>query len=191
MIKNLDCDIYIYSNSIPDDIDIFSEFDLLLKKHNKDFAPAPPVENGYVDNFRSCSVFSLKPNDDDSLDLIKDKDELNKRINSLVKTNISDFIQKTGLEINEQEDWEIVRYYESQNIRWHCDNESHPCSVSLVIYINDDYQGGEIEFRDFFPGRKVKAESGSLLIFPSGLNYIHKVNPVTSGVKYALVSFGK
>lgn len=192
MIKNLDCDIYLYNNSIPKDIDIVKEFDLLLKKNGKDFVPASINKAEYNTNLRSCTVFSLHSNSFDAKELKEDKDRLNKRINALVQNNIFDFIKRTGLKVKEQEPWEIIRYSESQKLTWHCDNgNSHPCLISFVIYLNDDYEGGDVEFKNFLPGRTVKPDAGSLLIFPSNLEYIHKVNPVKDGVKYALISFAK
>lgn len=192
MIKNLDCDIYMYNNSIPKNVNLVNEFDLLLKKHEKDYVPASINKAEYNTNLRSCTVFSLHSDASDSQSLREDKDKLNKRINALVQNNIFDFIKKTGLKVKEQEPWEIIRYSESQKLAWHCDNgDSHPCLISFVIYLNDDYEGGDVEFKDFLPGRTIKPNAGSMLVFPSGLEYIHKVNPVESGVKYALISFAK
>lgn len=192
MIKNLDCDIYLYNNSIPKDIDIVNEFDLLLKKHGKEFVPASINKAEYNTNLRSCTVFSLHSNGSDPKELKEDKDRLNKRINALVQNNIFDFIKRTGLKVKEQEPWEIIRYSESQKLTWHCDNgASHPCLISFVIYLNDDYEGGDVEFKEFMPGRTIKPDAGSMLVFPSNLEYIHKVNPVKDGVKYALISFAK
>lgn len=192
MIKNLDCDIYLYSNAIPDDVNIVAEFEELFKKYDKNFVPASINKNEYNENLRSCTVFSLHLDISDSIDLKKAKDKLNRRINKLTQKHMLDFIKKTGIKVKEQESWEIIRYSESQKLAWHCDNgESHPCLISFVIYLNDDYEGGDVEFKSFLPGRTIKPEAGSLLIFPSSLEYIHKVNPVKSGIKYALISFAK
>ena len=35
MIKNLDCDIYLYKDTIPDDVNIVAEFEELFKKYDK------------------------------------------------------------------------------------------------------------------------------------------------------------
>ena len=192
MIKNLDCDIYLYKNTIPDDVNIVAEFEELFKKYDKNFVPASINKNEYNENLRSCTVFSLHSDISDSSDLKKAKDQLNRRINKLSQKHVLDFIKRTGIKVKEQEPWEIIRYSESQKLAWHCDNgESHPCSISFVIYLNDDYEGGDVEFKAFLPGRTIKPEAGSLLIFPSSLEYIHKVNPVKSGIKYALISFAK
>ena len=37
----------------------------------------------------------------------------------------------------------------------------------------------------------IKPSKDSLIIFPSGIDYIHRVLPVTEGTKYSVISFGK
>jgi predicted 2-oxoglutarate/Fe(II)-dependent dioxygenase YbiX len=56
--------------------------------------------------------------------------------------------------------------------------------LSVLLYLNDDYEGGEIEFRQ--SGLKFKPEAGSVLFFPSNFLYVHEVYPVTRGPRYAL-----
>jgi len=58
--------------------------------------------------------------------------------------------------------------------------------VSLVGYLNDNYDGGEIAF-DMYD-IKVKPDAGDLIIFPSNYMFMHKAMPVTSGVKYSIVT---
>ncbi|WP_171026517.1 prolyl hydroxylase family protein [Mesorhizobium comanense] len=57
----------------------------------------------------------------------------------------------------------------------------HRCYSSL-LYLNDDYEGGET----YFPGIgvRVKPETGLMLIFGSGADYVHGVSKVTSGSRY-------
>jgi predicted 2-oxoglutarate/Fe(II)-dependent dioxygenase YbiX len=55
------------------------------------------------------------------------------------------------------------------------------------VYLNDDYEGGEVEFVNF--GIKIKPQPGMLLLFPSTYPYAHIAHPVTSGVKYAIVTW--
>jgi len=56
---------------------------------------------------------------------------------------------------------------------------------SLVVYLNDDFEGGEI----VYPTKNItyKPVKGSAVIHPAGAEHIHKVNPVTKGDRYALV----
>lgn len=55
-------------------------------------------------------------------------------------------------------------------------------AYSLVMYLNHDYEGGEISFPDH--NITLKPKEGSLIMFPSQLPFIHKVNPVVSGDRY-------
>lgn len=56
--------------------------------------------------------------------------------------------------------------------------------LSTVMYLNDDYEGGEIEFVN--SNIKIKPPAGSIIFFPSNFLYIHEVHPITSGFRYSL-----
>jgi len=58
------------------------------------------------------------------------------------------------------------------------------CDFSSVYYINDDFEGGEIVFRNL--GISVKPKKNSLIIFSesSSEKMIHGVNPVRKGTRY-------
>jgi predicted 2-oxoglutarate/Fe(II)-dependent dioxygenase YbiX len=59
----------------------------------------------------------------------------------------------------------------------------------LVLYLNDDYEGGEIYYPKL--GIAIKPEAGSLVIHPGTVQYAHGVIPVTSGIRYATTAFSK
>jgi Rps23 Pro-64 3,4-dihydroxylase Tpa1-like proline 4-hydroxylase len=59
--------------------------------------------------------------------------------------------------------------------------------VTVLIYLNDDYEGGELEFPDW--SCKFKPKAGTLIAFPSYIEFSHRVHPVTSGKRYNLVSW--
>lgn len=59
--------------------------------------------------------------------------------------------------------------------------------VSVLIYLNDDYTGGELEFPDW--GLYFKPKAGTLIAFPSYIEFTHRVHPVTQGNRYNLVSW--
>lgn len=56
--------------------------------------------------------------------------------------------------------------------------------ISSVSYLNDDYEGGEIEFRQ--SGVKLKPEAGSIVLFPSNFLYVHEVYPIKEGTRYSM-----
>ena len=56
--------------------------------------------------------------------------------------------------------------------------------ITCVVYLNDDYEGGEIHF-PFFSIEK-KPNAGDILMYPGSWQYLHGVNKV-EGVRYAVV----
>ena len=87
-----------------------------------------------------------------------------------------------------QEDYTMIKYEsgEEYNIHYDGGSESGRC-VSPILYLNSDYEGGEIEFVNF--GLKIKPGPGTLLLFPATYAYAHIAHKVTSGTKYALVTW--
>jgi len=62
--------------------------------------------------------------------------------------------------------------------------------LTCTVYINDDYEGGEIEFYvdgEFVPA--YKPEAGDIMVFPSGEPYYHGVKTATRGNKYLIRNF--
>ncbi|MES2606349.1 MAG: 2OG-Fe(II) oxygenase [Pseudomonadota bacterium] len=55
-------------------------------------------------------------------------------------------------------------------------------AYSSILYLNDDYEGGET----FFPGHgvRVKPEPGLLVLFGAGCDYVHGVTRVVRGQRY-------
>lgn len=78
----------------------------------------------------------------------------------------------------------LLRYDDSGHLPAHQDQGVSSRVLSVLLYLNDDYEGGEIEFRH--SGIKFKPEAGSVLFFPSNFLYVHEVYPVTKGPRYAL-----
>lgn len=62
-----------------------------------------------------------------------------------------------------------------------------PRDIAILYYLNEDYDGGEIEFTSL--GLKFKPGQGTLLAFPAYKEFPHKVHPVTSGVRHTIVSW--
>ncbi len=55
---------------------------------------------------------------------------------------------------------------------------------SVLIYLNDDFKGGELEFPNF--DFKLRPKSGLLVCFPSDHRFVHRALPVDSGERYAI-----
>jgi predicted 2-oxoglutarate/Fe(II)-dependent dioxygenase YbiX len=78
----------------------------------------------------------------------------------------------------------LLKYNQSGHLPAHQDQGISTRVLSVLLYLNDNYEGGEIEFRH--SNIKIKPEPGSVLFFPSNFLYVHEVYPVTKGPRYAL-----
>ena len=58
---------------------------------------------------------------------------------------------------------------------------------SVLLYLNDEYEGGELELIN--QKFKIKPKPGMLLAFPSDHRYLHAALPTTSGIRYVIVSW--
>jgi len=93
-------------------------------------------------------------------------------------------------ELTKETEWLIMRYDEGDYFDTHKDEDpSYDRTVAIVAYLNDDYTGGELEFPDF--KLSVKPKAGDALVFPGSFAYRHRVKPITSGVRYAVVNWFK
>ena len=89
----------------------------------------------------------------------------------------------------------VLRYENNQEYKWHCDGKpflipndpsmSHNRLISIVCYLNDNFEGGETKVLDT-PWKPVK---GKALIFPSNWAYPHCAMPVTLGTKYSIATW--
>lgn len=59
--------------------------------------------------------------------------------------------------------------------------------ASLLIYLNDGYEGGTLRFDHF--DYTLRPRAGMLVFFPSDSRYLHQAMPVTSGQRFAVVSW--
>lgn len=56
--------------------------------------------------------------------------------------------------------------------------------LPIIIYLNDNYEGGEIKFETH--DVCIKPKTGDLVVFPGNMHYAHEVKEVLSGDRYTL-----
>lgn len=121
-------------------------------------------------------------------------------------------IQRLLIDIKDRSEIEVSSYHKLKNpiysdcfqlIKWpigslqepHADAEyddhsEHPSpwrEYSSIIYLNDNFEGGETYFVN--KNLSVRPESGHLLTFPCTLEYKHGVSEVKDNVRYTIASF--
>jgi prolyl 4-hydroxylase len=100
-----------------------------------------------------------------------------------------------GIRFSRPEPCSVLRYGPGQQYKRHVDNillssrfmeveQGVPTrDVSIVGYLNDDFEGGET----FFDRQNIKVapKRGSAIVFPAYYTHPHQALPVRSGQKYA------
>jgi predicted 2-oxoglutarate/Fe(II)-dependent dioxygenase YbiX len=59
--------------------------------------------------------------------------------------------------------------------------------ITLIVQLNDDFEGGGLSF--FNDTYKVKVKQGSVILFPSVYMYPHQALPVTKGTRWSLITW--
>ncbi len=77
---------------------------------------------------------------------------------------------------------------------WHCEQYPRDASCETLhrhllwtLYLNDEFEEGETEF--MYQDRKVKPQTGSLLIAPAGFTHTHRGNRPKGGDKFIATSW--
>ena len=108
-----------------------------------------------------------------------------------------------GVQISESEVPQILSYTVGGHYCPHIDGESlwqtpdgeliwkksTDRDLSIVFYLNDDFEGGDFIFPDH--KIRVRPEPGMLVCFPSNHHYKHGVEPVTKGKRYSIVCWAQ
>lgn len=109
-------------------------------------------------------------------------------IDSWINEKVNDFVSTYSIEKVEKGPYIFLKYGETDKFDWHIDDgNKFPRTVSVSAYLNDDYEGGEIEFKHFGISHKPKA--GDIIVFGASFSYLHRVKPVKSGTRYAVVNW--
>jgi len=195
--KILDDRIVEYTGLLKNPDKIINDIYDVCKKYSLKFAEST-INNYQIDKDKvSSTAFWLHASPKDieiSTTFPNEKFEINSYIDKEVSEAVFDYIDNYDVKIKQKERWGMVRYEKDQFITWHQDgpdpkDNPNGRKLSFVLYLNDNYENGGIQFRDYIGGEEYKPTAGSLLIFPSYPQYSHRVIPVSSGTKYVNISF--
>ena len=105
-----------------------------------------------------------------------------------VRQCVDDYGQYWGVGIASYEAFNFVKYDgPGTHFKIHADHgPTYVCTISVVVYLNDDYEGGEIWFPRM-DSLSIKPKAGDIVVFPSTYIYEHASQDMISGVKYSVV----
>jgi hypothetical protein len=83
-------------------------------------------------------------------------------------------------------DLSVARWEKGTKLHLHVDDLGYATDnhIPTLVYLNDNYEGGEISFATH--DITIKPKIGDLLIFPGNMHYAHEVKEVLSGTRYTL-----
>ncbi len=114
--------------------------------------------------------------------------ELHAEILQTFVDNMNDYVTEyKGCKISQGESLRIARYKEGGHYSVHSDTSGAERVLSGVLYLNNDFTGGELNF----PQQDItlNPEEGMLVLFPSNFMYLHQSLPITKGIKYCALGW--
>jgi hypothetical protein len=111
--------------------------------------------------------------------------ELNKKDEKL--SFLMNKLNNKSKQMKESEiDWfQIVKWPPSNGQRLHFDLHSSRTTLSSIVYLNNDFEGGETYFED---GTIFKPKPGRALYF-DGNYHKHGVKPINKGTRYTVATW--
>jgi len=114
--------------------------------------------------------------------LFKFKENINRYINDFNMANFNCSVI----------DIQILKYEKGGHYKFHTDHgPTTPRTLSLIYFVNDDFEGGNLNFKLVGSEGKMAIEKkpNRLVIWPSNFMYPHCITPVESGTRYSVVAW--
>ena len=119
-------------------------------------------------------------------DLVECTKVISKKYNEEVKKNKRDFVARRHT------DFRVNKYDKGGFMSLHCDNIHHSHGqkygypqASVLLFLNDDYEGGEFVVSEL----QLNIKKGDAIIFPSNFMFPHEVKEVKSGTRWSIISW--
>ena len=181
--------IDIFENAWPDPQHTIKMAEESCKESDSDiiWIKAPTLDRGQDQNVRTNKLLGITHLA--NLTNNRKLQNIHNQFNMLLLASTLPYAQRYGIRENLwHEPYGLLKYQMSEEYSDHYDSSTDiGRAVSALVYLNDDYEGGELEFPNF--GIKIKPQAGMMILFPSNYAYRHRAHPVTKGTKYALVTW--
>jgi hypothetical protein len=186
--------IYVYDKVFENET--LNSFLKWINNNNKNFVDAK-VTNG-IDaqvldtSIRKVSEFNLNLNSE-SQTKIHWFNYLTRKLSDLIINYERDVLKGVSLNISKFNEINILRYENQGHYKPHVDDcINHHRTLSIILLLNDDYEGGELIFKSVDLQKDlhiIDVKKNRAVLFPSNFMYPHTVKPVTKGTRYSIVSW--
>lgn len=174
--------VRVYRNSVP--VEVCKRIvEDISGKYSNDWKPAG-VSSG-LEGVRVCENMYIKPEYE---------------IDGIVNGYVTEAIAKYNSEFScfkptKDYGYNCLRYYPGGKYEFHTDQHcDENREITMIIQLNDDYEGGQLVHANsvYLLGDDDSFHNltaGDICIFPSNFMYPHAIKPVTSGVRYSIVTW--
>jgi Rps23 Pro-64 3,4-dihydroxylase Tpa1-like proline 4-hydroxylase len=186
--------ILLYKNMLKKELNLVQRLENIIELGSTDqesvfrWSPALVGDGETMLDYRDC--FDLKIAERQALLLPPKYSDFTKvffEIKNQLKKCLTDYESRYNIKMEYMEAINFVKYGHGQHFQTHADHGfSYICTVSSVMYLNNEYEGGELYFPNF--DLRIKPDYGDIILFPSTFIYSHASLPVVSGTKYAAVT---
>lgn len=132
-----------------------------------------------------------------SVDLLKinleqsiKKNNLKFEMQNYIFPFLYDYIKEYELSVKKIKNFKICEQIKSSD--FHNDLDKYAVQkhfYTILVALNDDYVGGEIQFKNRIGNEAIKLSAGDVLIYPANNSYEHRELEVTSGTKYTAIAY--
>lgn len=182
--------IWVYRDAIKPELDIVNRLEETLKSSNGlyNWQEATVGYREKLPDYRDCVDFKINFFDYPGKDpYMKNFDTIWQDVRTAKKNALDDYCKFYNIEMKYWEAMNFIKYGPGQHFSYHSDHGwSYISTVSMVAYLNDDYEEGGLRFDKM--DLEVKPKAGDLYIFPSNYLFSHSALPVKSGTKYSIVT---
>ncbi len=113
---------------------------------------------------------------------------VNRAIDATISKAIARYSSRYSVKKLHSDFTTLLRYEQGHFFHNHYDDcYEHPRTVSVTYVMNDDYVGGNLVFPEF--GVSTETKAGDIIVFPSGFPYMHRVEPILFGTRFAAVKW--
>jgi len=185
--------IILYKNTFDKSLNIIERLENAISESNEEYKwnQAYTGWDNMNLSYRDCFDHKIKKNSPEKEGKSKaqnDREQIWQDCKDAQLSAIEDY--RNMFRIAPLQYWEamnFIKYGPKQHFQEHSDHGySYIATLSSVGYLNDDYEGGELYFNKF--GITITPEAGDLVLFPSAFIYSHTAKPVSSGLKYSVVT---
>lgn len=148
----------------------------------------------YVRNYLDGSAFTREENNPNEFINVSDTrcNGILADAQQLLRSCIEDEFQ---CHVSDEGIGTVVKFSVGWELPYHCDQWSNlptygggaKRDISSIIYLSDDFTGGELEFPDI--GMMIEPSAGSAIFFTGTEEYMHRVRPVISGNRMTCTGF--